>query len=1146
MPLTLHHAPRTDRLADDLAALLASPLPDPFAQEVVVVPAKGVERWLTQRLSHRLGTGARGGDGVCAGVRFVSPHSLVGMLLGRDEDDPWRADNLTWAVLETIDASLDVPALADLARHLGHGGNREGDHERQARRFSVARRLAGLFAGYALQRPRVLTDWSAGDDTDGAGAALDPDLTWQAELWRRVTTRVDAPTPDVRHRDTLARLRRGDAELDLPDRLSLFGHTRLAATEAELLTALAEHRQVHLWFPQPSPTLWEALAPTATAGPVARSEDTSARLVRHPLLASLGRESRELRRTLGEVTSLPSPETDEPAPSTLLGWLQDDLRRDRRPDASLRTSRVLDPDDHSVQVHACHGPTRQVEVLREVLVGLLEDDPTLEPRDVLVMCPDVETYAPLIQAAFGMVEVSEGAGHPGHRLRVRLADRSPGARNPLLALAAAVVELSGSRMTATEVLDLAATAPVRARFGFSDEHLERIASWVRGAGVKWGQDVQHRARFDVPLGDNTWLTGMRRVLLGAAVSGLGERVVGSTLPLDDVGDGDLELLGRFSEFLDRLQTFTSRAREARTVLDWTRALREAVAGLSAVPQEDAWQRAQLDREMERIGAGPGAGETLMRHADVRTLLAHRLRGRPSRSNFRTGTLTVCTMVPMRSVPHRVVALVGLDDGVFPRAAGVDGDDVLARAPRTGERDVRAEDRQLLLDAVNATGETLVITYSGRGEHTGQEKPPAVPLGELLDALAATASTSDDVRVQDRVRVEHPLQPFDERYLRPGEMVGHGPFTFDRQALAGAEAARVARRRPRALVSQPLPDSPLVEQADGASGDAPLVVELADLHEYFRHPAQAFLRHRLRVTTPRDADEVDDALPIALDGLQKWAVGDRLVRALVSGASPFDAAVAERLRGTLPPNALGTATLREIGRTAEALAAHALGLRQGSPRTVDVDVTLPATDSAAPVRVVGTVPEVYGNHRVSVTYSSLGAKQRIAGWIDAVALASGAPDENWTVHSIGKYRSQGKVAMVKPIAEPDARGWLRTLVDLRAQGLREPLPLPLRTSLVWAENQAHVLTGRDATPDDFARKEWATPTFSEAGSFPKEDADPAHVRLWGERAPYRSTLATPLRPDEDPGDTGAPHRLGLYAWTLWGPLLTDDHELVRGI
>ncbi|MFC6155001.1 exodeoxyribonuclease V subunit gamma [Nocardioides yefusunii] len=1135
MPLTLHHAHRTDLLADELAGLLATPLPDPFAQEVVVVPAKGIERWLTQRLSHWLGAGPRGGDGVCAGVRFVAPHSLVGLLLDRDRDDPWRADNLTWPLLDAIDASLDEPAFAQLARHLGQSPHpRAGDEARRARRFSVARHLAGLYSSYALQRPTLLTDWREGRDTDGAGHALDPDLVWQAELWRRVLGRVDATPPDVRHTETLARLRAGGDTLDLPARLSFFGHTRLARTEIELLQALAEHREVHLWLPLPSTELWEALSPTAVAGPVARSEDASARLVRHPLLASLGRDTRELRRQLGDLPAVAAA-TEPTTPSTLLGWLQHDLRHDVRPDAALRGTRPLSPTDRSVQVHACHGPARQVEVLRDALVGLLADDPTLEPRDILVMCPDVETYAPLIQAAFGLGDVEEGAGHPGHRLRVRLADRALGSTNPLLGFAAAVVELSGSRMGVTEVLDLAASAPVRARFGFSDEQLERVTDWVRSSGVRWGRDPAHRAEFGLELPDNTWLAGLRRMLLGAAVSGGTTRVVGNTLPLDDVGDGDLDLLGRFAEFLQRLHTFTVRARSAATVTDWTGALREAVAGLTLVSGDDAWQRSQFDREMEQIAAGPGAAATRLRHADVRALLAHRLRGRPTRANFRTGTLTVCTLVPMRSVPHRVIALLGLDDGVFPRVNGVDGDDVLSRHPLTGERDVRAEDRQLLLDAVNAATETLVVTYSGRGEHTGSDKPPSVPLGELVDALHLTA----DVPHGRDLVVEHPLQPFDEKNMTAGLVSPSAPFTFDEQALAGASAARNATPHVRELLRTPLP-APTAEPSNG-----PRVVLLSELHEFLRHPVQAFLRQRLRVSTPRDVKDTHDALPVSLDGLEKWAIGDRLVGALLRGESPFDAAVAERLRGSLPPGALGTTTLREIGRAVEALVGAAAPLRQRRARTIDVDIDL------GDVRVVGSVAEVFGNHRVSVSYSGLGAKQRLAGWVDALALAAGAPDQNWTVHSIGKYRSGGKSAMVKPISEPDARTLLRSLVGLRDRGLREPLPLPLKTSLAWAENHAHVLRGRDADPDEWAWKEWATPTFSDSG-FPKEDADAAHVRVWGERAPYR-VLTAPLRPDElaalAPGADGvvqqAPHRLGQYAWALWGPLLSNDRELVRG-
>ncbi|WP_185994386.1 exodeoxyribonuclease V subunit gamma [Nocardioides campestrisoli] len=1135
MPLHLHRATSTAQLADELGGLLSTPLPDPFEQEVVVVPVKGMERWLTQRLSHRLGAGAGRADGVCAGVRFLAPSSLVGLLLGRERDDPWAPDQLVWPLLEVVDESLGERGFEALTRHLGD----PDDELRRSRRFSVAHRLASLFSSYATQRPRLLTDWRLGRDTDGAGGDLDPDLHWQAELWRRLLVRVGLPAPDERHARTLDRLRADDPTLELPTRLSLFGHTRLPVTEVELLAALAETREVHLWLPQVSATLWDDLAPTGLGGPVPRATDDSVDLVGHPLLASLGRDTRELRRTLGVASEQaavlePAAADDPPAPDTLLGWLQSDLRANRAPDAETRAARRPAPDDRSVQVHAAHGQARQVDVLREVLVGLLQDDPTLEPRDILVMCPDIEAYAPLVSAGFGLADVAgPGTGHPAHQLRVRLADRAPGATNPLLAVAATLVELSAGRLTATQVLDLAATEPVRARFGLGDDQLERIAAWVRQAGIRWGHDVDHRADFGLPLDANTWESGLRRVLLGAAMSGLGHRQVGGTLPLDDVGDGDLELAGRFAELVERLHTFVDRARAARTARQWTEALGSGVHELTTADPEDAWQVAQLDRELARIAASAGDDDTRLRHADIRSLLQHRLRGRPTRANFRTGTLTVCTMVPMRSVPHRVVCLVGLDDGVFPRVATVDGDDVLARRELTGERDVRAEDRQLLLDAIGAAGETLVITYTGRGEHTGAARPPAVPLGELLDALDRTAAEP----VRDRVLVHHPLQPFDEANLVPGALLGPGPFSFDRSALAGALAARAPETVVRELVPEPLrpPSEPATE------------VSLAELHDFLRHPVKAFFVHRLRITTPYEADEVKDAIPITLDALEQWDVGNRLVHDVLAGADPQAAMLAEQLRGHLPPLALGAGLLTEVVGKVRPLVESALALRTGTQRALDVDIDL------GDRRVTGTVSDIFGNQVVRVGYSNLGAKQRLASWLDALALAAGRPDENWTVHTIGKYRSSAKRALLAPLAEPDARRWLRDLVDVYERGLREPLPLPPRTSLAWAEERVHLLRGREADPDGKARREWETPRFSDNG-FPKEDADRWHVRAFGEQAAYEQ-LATELRDDEKhPPTTGAddaelgaaPHRLGHYAWRVWGPLVTGDRELVRGM
>ncbi|HSE07808.1 MAG TPA: exodeoxyribonuclease V subunit gamma [Nocardioidaceae bacterium] len=1120
--LRIHRAERTDLLADGLADLLASPLDDPFAEELVVVPARGVERWLTQRLSHRLGVGQRGGDGVCAGVRFLSPYSLVAMLLGKERDDAWDPDRMVWALLEVIDEAMGEPWCATLSTHLGFGVDGDEGELRRSRRYSVARRIAGLFASYAVQRPRLVTDWREGLDTDGAGNKLDDDLMWQAELWRRLVSRVGEAPPDLRHAETLERLRGGGDGLDLPPRLSLFGHTRLPVTEVELLSALGTLRDVHLWLPQVSASLWEDLVEDAASGPVPREEDRSSELVRHPLLGSLGRDARELQRTLsaaGDRAVVEEAQCAADDGDTLLGWLQHDLRANAEAEATTRSARVLDVSDRSVQVHACHGAARQVDVLREVLAGLLEDDPTLEPRDILVMCPDIEAYAPLVHAGFGLADVADsGEGHPAHRLRVRLADRAPSSTNPLLSLAAVLVEVAGGRVTATEVLDLASADPVRRRFGFSDDDLSQLAMWVDQAGIRWGIDATHRGTYGLGLGENTWQAGLGRVLLGVAMAEDELRFVDATLPVDDVSSGDIDLVGRFSEYVDRLHAFVRATESASTIDEWTTALGSAVGQLATVAPRDAWQQAQFDRELARMhdSAGEAAtsstsdGGTALLLADVRNLLAHRLGGRPTRSNFRTGTLTVCTMVPMRSVPHRVVCLVGLDDGVFPRASSTDGDDVLARNPLTGERDVRSEDRQLFLDAILAARETLVVTYTGANEHTGAERPPAVPLGELLDTLDTTAAEP----VRDRVLVRHPLQPFDVRNLAPGELAGPGPFSFDRAALAGAEAARAPRQRATALVPGPLPPRPVED------------VALEDLQAFFAHPVRAFLRSRLDVSSPLEAEETRDAMPISLEGLDKWQIGDRLLAAVLGGTDPATALGAERLRGVLPPGALGSRTLQEVEQQVRPLVVQTNGLRQGQPRTLDVDI-----DLGDGRRLTGTVPSIFGNRIVTVTYSRLAAKHRLRSWIDLLALSVGHPDESWTAHALGRGRAGTTRALSGPL-DHRAETWLRDLVDLYDRGMREPLPLPMKTACAYAEASYTKRRGANTDPVWKARKEWESDPYSPTG-IPGEDADLPHVQVFGHGAPLER-LMTPPGPDESWNDE--PHRLGQYAWRLWQPLL----------
>ncbi len=1074
MAFHLRRAERTDTLADGLARLLAEPVLDPFAQELVLVPAKGVERWLSQRLSDRLG--------VCAAVQFRSPRSLVAELTGTLDDDPWSPDALVWPLLSAIDENLDRPWAAPLATHLGLFEAGEERELRQGRRYAVARRLAGLFASYARQRPQLLISWLDGD-------AVEPDLAWQPPLWRALISRVEAVPPHVRHRQVLARLR--EAPSDLPERISLFGHTRLPVTDVELLQALSTHHDLYLWLPHPSDTLWHTLRDER--GPAPRRADTGHRAVRHPLLATLGRDVRELQRVL------PDPASDEYLSGTLfsdtlLGWLQSDLAADEiRPHG-----RELAVSDRSVQVHSCHGPARQIDVLREVLLGLLADDPTLEPRDILVMCPDIETYAPLISARFGLGESVPGA-HPAHQLRVRLADRALVQTNPLLTVAAQVLGLASGRATASEVLNLAESAPVRMRFGFTDDDLDAITAWVREANIRWGFDPEHRAPYGVDFLHNTWRFGIDRVLAGVAMSEDSHSWLGATLPLDDVSSNRVELAGRFAEFIAQLHTTVTSLTGTRPLDEWLSALSTGIDALS----EDAedWPRAQMLREFAEIQAH--ADPVLLRLSDIRALLDRHLAGRPTRANFRTGTLTVCTMVPMRSVPHRVVCLVGLDDGVFPRLGAVDGDDALARDPMTGERDIRSEDRQLLLDAIGAATETLVLTYTGANEYSGQARPPAVPLAELLDALDITTARP----VRSRVHVVHPLQPFDIRNVTPDGVIPEHPFTFDTTALIAARAAAGARAERPPFISGPLP------------APARTDVALADLVAFFNHPIKGFFR-ALDYTLPWDVDGVSDDMPVEIDALEEWTVGDRMLADMLRGMSPADAQQAEWRRGTLPPGQLGWRRVSELRDRCAALAEETRGYRTDDTRAFDVDI-----DLGDGRRLTGTVSPVFGERLVSVTYSRLDAKHLLQSWIPLAALTAHDPQQDWSAVCIGRAR-RGPKPLARTLGRPtDPVGVLRDLVAIYDAGRREPLPLPLKTSYAWADARQT----RD-DPELQAGYRWRS------GNFPGEDADPAVERAFGKGVWLRH-LMQPLRPGEE--TEGETNRLGAYSARLWSPLLRAE-------
>jgi exodeoxyribonuclease V gamma subunit len=1126
--LHLHRAERADVLVGALGDVLATPLADPLETEVVSVPTRGVERWLTQRLAHRLGTsGAPGaGDGVCGNVEFPFPGRLVGDAMaaacGLERDaDPWLPERAVWPLLGVLDDHLHEPWLGLVAGHLAG--------QERSRRFTTARHVADLFDRYAVHRPEMVRGWAAGESH--------ADAPWQAELWRRLRDRIGTESPAERLAGACAALAADRDLVELPARVSIFGLTRLPASYLDVLRALAVERDVHLFLLHPSPVLWEAVAARAGGLEVRRrADDPTGPLATHPLLRSWGRDAREMQLVLTAGAGAGAVVADHHHPLTpdASGRAERPMRSTNAPrtdggtqlarlQAAVRDDGVPEPlgaPDGTLQVHAAHGRARQVEIVRDLVLHLLADDPTLEPRDVIVMCPDIEAFAPLIHATFGAGEglddddLDGAAPDAGPNLRVRLADRSLRQTNPVLAAVSVLLELADSRVSASQVLDFAGRDPVRRRFRFDDDDLSRLKEWVAETAVRWGLDGEHRQPFQLANVDqNTWRAGVDRVLVGVTMADEDQRLVDGVLPLDDVDSGSIDLAGRFAELVDRLHRAVHGLQGPHTVAGWAEALTDAAYALLAVSDRDAWQRGQLHRILDEIATessdAPAGAELML--SELRALLADRLRGQPTRANFRTGHLTFCTLVPMRSVPHRVVVLLGLDDAAFPRKGERDGDDLVAADPFVGDVDGRSEDRQLLLDALLAATERLVITYSGHDERTNAELPPAVPVGELLDVVG-----------HDLV-VHHPLQPFDPRNFEPGRLGRGGPWSFDAVTLTGAQALLGPRAPAPPFLSGPLAPAAREE-----------IIELDALVKFAQHPVRAFLRQRLGISVGDFEDDVLDAIPVELDGLGRWGIGERVLGARLAGASAEACRAAELARGELPPHGLAGGVYEDVAVTVERLVGEVTRL-VGPPGEVDsVEVGARLDDGRL---VVGTVAGIVGSVARTVTFSKLAAKHRAPAWVRFLALGAARPAERFEVVTIG--RGIGRRVVVSRFApvsaevaeiEAFSRRQLHAFVDLYDRGMCEPLPVACATSAAYAE-----AVRRRRDPRSAMTKVW------ESGKFPGEDRDPEHVLVHGGSLGLDELLAAvPCDGEDGDGwDATETTRFGRYARRFWDALLDAE-------
>jgi exodeoxyribonuclease V gamma subunit len=1118
----LYSAGSAKPLGARLAQVLADVPADPMTPEWLAVPSDGMRRWLTLELAGHLGSSGPGsGDGVAANIERALPGDLRSAVLavGRPEGDPdpWRIERLVWSVLAVLAASDEVTSPPD------------GPAAGGPATYTTARRIADLFDRYHLHRPDMIRQWAAGRPADGSGRPLSDYTRWQFLVWQLVRERIGEPSPPERLPGLLDRLRGGEPLLDLPPRLVFFGFTLLPAGDfLEVTRAVATRHDVHVFLLEPTRLDASALlerSPSSGDGtPRLRSSDATATLIRQPLLRSWGRLHREHALLLaasgdpGDPDRPPVEEVSDPTdpgrPHTLLGRLQHDLRANAAPVPTL----VPDGGDRSVQFHACFGETRQVEALRDALLHLLSAPGTdLTEDDVVVLCPALDRFAPLVEAAFGPPSATaggatgggweRGVGRGSPALRYRIADRSIRTGNPVLAATSALLELVAGRCDVPSVLEFLGLPPVRERFGFDDDDLAVIGDWMEATQVRWGLDARQRETFGVPgsITTNTWSAALDRLLIGSTVhdDGIG-LATGGVAPYGVEGS-DVEIAGRLAAVMSHLAALSLETTSVHAVSDWVDIVRRTCSALFASRAELSWQQEGLDRILsalvEDAGGAPLSSTVPLHFTDMRKLLEERLEDTVGRADFFRGGVTVTSMTPLRWLPFRVVCILGMDQTAFG-SEGTAGDDLTAVVPRVGDRDPRGEMRQTLLEAVLAAGDHLVVVRDGRDVKTNQAVPRAVVAAELFDAVLAGVDPDHQSAVADRLEIDHPRQAFDERCFEVGGLVEGTAWGFDPGDLAGALA-----RRERTWARPPFLEAPL----GPIVGD---VVDLADLHRFFAGPTRAFLSQRLQVRLPSEEDDIPTVLPLELSALDEWQVGNRLLQARLSGHTYEEWLRRERALGTLPPGPMAHDTVTPIREAVDGLMDTALraGMRPGPVGTATVDAELPDG-----TRVVGSVQlrlpaDTPGPARLS--YSRANGTHRVAAWLDLMALLVDDPTVPWRSLAVTRSDKNGDTTAIDLVASADvasgrtsAAEALAVAVDCYRRGMSEPIPL-------FPKFSYRLFQGKDVAGS------WQ-------GFHSPGDGDQPAVKLAFDGSSYREIMALPARPDDPDGPKGRAWRYAKY-------------------
>lgn len=904
--LVLHGNRLEDLRSVTLDWLDRSPLA-PLEEAIFLVQSNGIAEWLKMALAQH--------TGICAATRVELPARFLWrsyrQMLGRaaaPATSPLDKSPLTWRLVRLLPGLLNQADFAPLRQFLADGD--------PLRYYQLACRLADLFDQYQVYRADWLEDWANGRDQlrDGHGQStpLTAEQRWQSALWRAVLSDVpEAARSSHRaaiHRRFIAALESGiPPVLPLPRRVVLFGASALPLQTLEALAALARHCQVILAVPNPCRFHWGDIIDGRELLRAARRRHSlrngqelanlpleSLHAHSNPLLAGWGRMGRDFIRLLDEFDDAATTQErfdiaridvfDESAPTTLLQQVQARIRDLEPLDPANRPA--IPPSDQSMVFRIAHSALREVEILHDHLLDRLKNG-QIAPRDIVVMVPQIETFAPAIRAVFGQYPL-----HDPRHIPFAIADQPGRGINPLLIALEWLLALPQQRCHASELRDLLDVPALAGRFGLSADNLPRLALWMEGAGIRWGLSVKHRA--DLGLAacgeQNSWLFGLERMLLGYANGADGP--FAGIEPYDEVGGLDAALAGGLAALVAHLQAWRTELARPATPAQWSERFARLLDDFFLASDErDRLTLSALADALQAWLSGCAEADfnaalplVVVREAWLATLDEPGLRQR-----FLSGGVTFCTLMPMRAIPFAQVCLLGMNDGDYPRRQSRADFDLLAQPgqARPGDRSRRDDDRYMLLEALLATREQLYVSWTGRNARDNNSEPPSVLVAQLRDYLAA--GWADGTLAQRTV--EHPLQPFSRRYFEGGDL------------MTWAGEWRAAHASPIQKRSGEAEFPPFTPATD-------FKLTLALLADFLKNPVKHFFRYRLDAVFDEQASAAPDNEPFALDRLEEYLlVSDFLAAARLADGPDLAQQInrhAERVarRGQLPLAAFG--------------------------------------------------------------------------------------------------------------------------------------------------------------------------------------------------------------------------------------------------